>query len=180
MCEWREWRKLAPGEPCPAEIVYYIDLATSINGARLPDSLRARLDVAEVERGEDGDEQLLAPFPPQPESPPAEAAEGEGERAQNVAVENVEGEEAYRPGESALALMYEDDAEPHVYVGMEVGPVNEPLLPMPTALPPPPLGSCEQRHCRLHAAEDVHRHRLMGAGRREVVLPEGALERYEI
>ena len=37
-----------------------------------------------------GDAQPLAPFPPQPESPPAEVAEGKGKRAQDVVVENVE------------------------------------------------------------------------------------------
>ena len=41
--------------------------------------------------------------------------------------------------------MYEDDAGPDVYAGMDVEPANAPLLPMPTAVPPPPLGSCEQR-----------------------------------
>ena len=75
--------------------------------------------------------------------------------------------------------MYEDDAKPDVYVGMDVDPANAQLLPMPTAVPPPPLGSCEQRHCRFHAAEDVHRQRLTGAGKREAVLLESALKRYE-
>ena len=68
------------------------------------------------------------PFPPLPESPPAEAAGGEGEREQKVAVEDVEEEEAYGPNESALALMYED-AEPDVYVGTDVDPANAPLCP---------------------------------------------------
>ena len=68
-------------------------------------------------------------------------------------MENVEEEETYGPGESALALMYEDDAVPAVYAGMDADPANAPLLPMPTAVPLPPLGSCEQRHCRFHAAE---------------------------
>ena len=49
-------------------------------------------------------------------------------------------EEAYGPGESALALMYEDDAGPDVYAGMDVDPANAPSLPMPTAVPPPSLG----------------------------------------
>ena len=75
--------------------------------------------------------------------------------------------------------MYEDDAGPDVYAGMDVDPANAPLLPMPTAVPPPPLGSCEQRHCRFHAAEGAHGHRLTGTGRREAGMWAGALERYE-
>ena len=105
------------------------------------------------------------------------AAGGEEEGVQEA--ESVGDKEAYGPGESALALMYEDDAGPDVYAGMDVDPANAPLLPMPTAVPPPPLGSCEQRHCRLHAAEGAHRHRLTGTGRREAGLMEGALERYK-
>ena len=58
-------------------------------------------------------------------------------------MENVEGEEANGPGQSALALMYEDDAGPDIYAGMDVESANAPLLHMPTAVPPPPLGSCE-------------------------------------
>ena len=88
-------------------------------------------------------------------------------------------EEAYGPGTSALPLMYEDDAGPDVYVGMNMDPANAPLLPMPTAVPPPPLGSCEQRHCRFHAAESAHRHHLTGMGRRETASLESALERYD-
>ena len=63
---------------------------------------------------------------------------------------------------------------------MDVDPANAPLLPMPTAVPPPPLGSCEQRHCRFHAAEGAHRHSLTGTGRREAGMLAGALERYEL
>ena len=91
-----------------------------------------------------------------------------GEEAEDEQeAEDEEDEEAYGPGESALALMYEDDAGPDVYAGMDVDPANAPLRPMPTAVLPPPLGSCEQRHCRYHAAEGAHRHRLIGTGQRE-------------
>ena len=76
--------------------------------------------------------------------------------------------------------MYEDDAGPDVYAGMDVDPAHAPLRPMPTAVPPPPLGSCEQRHCRYHAAEGAHRHRLMGTGRREAGMLASAPERYEL
>ena len=179
MWEWREWRKVAPGEPRPAGLVYCMDLATGTNHARLPDSLRARLDAAEAVRGGDPDENPLAHFPTRLGSPPAEAAEGEGEREQDMAVDNVEEEEEYGPGESVLALMYKDNAEPDVCAGMDVDPANAQLLLMPTAVAPPPLGSCEQRHCRFHAADEVHQHRLMGEGRREAVLLVCALERYE-
>ena len=57
--------------------------------------------------------------------------------------ESVEDEEAYEPGQSALTLIYEDDAGPDVYAGMDVDLANAPLLPMPTAVLPPPLGSCD-------------------------------------
>ena len=93
--------------------------------------------------------------------------------------ENKADEEEYGPGESALALVYEDDAGPDVYAGMDGDPANAPLLPMPTAVPPPPLGSCEERHCRFHASEGAHRHRLTGTGRREAGMLAGALERYK-
>ena len=91
--------------------------------------------------------------------------------------ESVEDEEAYGPSEPALALRCEDDAGPDVYAGMDVDPANAPLLPMPTAVPPAPLGSCDQRHCKFHADEGAHRFHLTGAGRREAGLLEGALER---
>ena len=172
MWEWREWRKVARGEPCPAGLVYCMDLATGTSHARLPDSLRGWLDAAEAARSGDAYEQPLAPFPPQPESPPAKAVGGEGERAQEAAVENVEEEEAYGPSELALAFMYEDDAESDVYVGIDVHLANAPLLPMPTAVAPPLLGNCEQRHC-------THLHHLTGAPRQEAVMLEGALEHYE-
>ena len=94
--------------------------------------------------------------------------------------EDEEDEEAYGPGELALALMYEDDAGPDVDAGMDVDPANAPLQPMPTAMPPPPLGSCEQRHCRYHAAEGAHRHRLMGTGQRQAGMLVSAPERYEL
>ena len=157
MWEWREWRKVAPGEPCPAGLVYSMDLNAGTSGARLPDNLPARLDAVEAARGGGADERPLAPFPPRPETPPAViAAGGEGEGVQEA--ESVGDEEAYGPGEAPLALMYEDDTGPDVYAGMDVDPANAPLLPMPTAVPPPTLGSCEQRHCRFHAAEGAHRH----------------------
>ena len=119
------------------------------------------------------------PFCLQPESPPALAAKGEEEGAQAVAMEDVQEKVEYGPGELALAVMYEDDAEPDVYVGMDVDQAHVPLLPMTTAVPPPPLRSCEQRHCRFHAAEDIHQHRLMSDGRREATLLVGAMGRYE-
>ena len=125
------------------------------------------------------DERPLAPFPPRPDTPRAMVAAGEGAEEEQEA-EEFGDEEAYGPGESALALMYEDDAGPDVYAGMDVGPARAPLRPMPTAVPPPPLGSCEQRHCRYHAAEGAHRHRLMGTGRREAGMLASALERYEL
>ena len=97
----------------------------------------------------------------------------------DMAVEDVEEEVEYEPSDSTLALMYEDNTGPDICVGMDTDPANAPLLPMPTVVPPPPLGSGEQRHCRFHAAEDVHQHRLSSQGRREATLLEGILERYK-
>ena len=179
MWEWREWRQVAPGEPCPAGLAYSMDLHAGTSWARLPDNLRAWLDAAEAARGGGADERPLAPFLPQPDTPPAMVAAAEGAEEEQEA-EEVEDEEAYGPGESALALMYEDDAGPHVYAGMDVDPAHAPLRPMPTAVPPPPLGSCEQRHCRYHAAEGANRHRLMVMGRWEAGMLASALERYEL
>ena len=178
MWEWREWRQVAPGEPCPAGLVYSINLHAGTSCARLPDNLRARLDAVEAARGGGADERPLAPFPPRPDTPLAVIAAGD-EAEEEQEAENKGDEEAYGPGESALALMYEDDAGPDVYAGKDVDPANAPLLPMHTAVPPPPLGSCEQRHCRFHAAEGAHRHRLTGTGRREAGMLASALERYE-
>ena len=179
MWEWREWRQVAPGEPCPAGLAYSMDLHAGTSWARLPDNMRARLDAAKAARVRGADERPLAPFPTRPDTPPAVVAAGQGAEEEQEA-EEVEDEEAYGPGESALALMYEDDAGPDVYAGMDVEPAHVPLRPMPTAVPPSPLGSCEQRHCRYHAAEGAHRHRLMGTRRREIGLLAIALERYEL
>ena len=171
--------QMAPGEPCAAGLAYSMDLHAGTRWARLPDNLRARLDAAEAARGGGADEWPLAPFPPRPDTPPAMVAAGEGAEEEQEA-EDEGDEEAYGPGESALALMYEDDAGPDVYAGMDVDPANAPLRPMPTAVPPPPLGSYERRHCRYHAAEGAHRHRLMGTGQREAGMLASALERYEL
>ena len=179
MWEWREWRQVAPGEPCPAGLAYSMDLHAGTSWARLPANLRARLDAAEAARGLGADERPLAPFPPWPDTPPAMVAAGEGAEGEQEAEGEVD-EEAYGPGVSALALMYEDDAGPDVYAGMDEDPANAPLRPMPTAVPPPPLGSCERRQFRYHAAEGAHRHRLMGTGQREGGMPASALERYEL
>ena len=179
MWEWREWRQVAPGEPCPAGLAYRMDLHAGTSWARLPADLLARLDAAEAARGGGADERPLAPFPPRPDTPPAVVADGEGVEGEQE--EECEGdEEAYGPGESALALMFEDDAWPDVYAGMDEDAANEPLRPMPTAVPPPPPGSCERRHCRYHAAEGAHKHRLMGTGQREAGMLADALERYEL
>ena len=142
MWEWRKWRQVARGEPRPAGLVYSMDLHAGTGCARLPDNLRAWLDAVEAARGGGADERPLAPFPPRLDTPPAVIAAGDEEEEEQEA-ENKGGEEAYGPGEWALALMYEDDAGPGVYAGMDVDPANAPLLPMPNAVPPPSLGSCE-------------------------------------
>ena len=71
MWEWREWRQVAPGEPCSAGLVYSMDLHAGTSCARLPDNLQARLDAVEAARGGGADEQPLAPFPSRPETRPA-------------------------------------------------------------------------------------------------------------
>ena len=179
MWEWREWRQVAPGEPCPAGLAYSMDLHAGTSWAWLLDNLRARLDAAEVARCGGADERPRAPFPPRPDTPLAMVAAGEGAEGEQKAKGKGD-EEAYGPGESALALMYGDDARTDVYAGMDADPANAPLRPMPTAVPPPPLGSCERRQCRYHAAEAAHRHRLIGTGQREAGMLAGALERYEL
>ena len=152
-----------------AGLAYSRNLHAGTSWARLPDYLRARLDVVEAARGGGADERPLAPFPPRPDAPPVMIAAGD-EAEEEQEVENKGDEAAYWPGELALALMYEDDAGPDVYAGMDVDPANAALRPMPTAVPPPPLGSYEQRHCRYHVAEGAHRHRLMGTGQGEAVM----------
>ena len=145
MWEWREWRVVVPRKACPDGLDFHMDFATGTNRERLPARLKEVLDAAESAGGGDADEQPLAPFPPLPESPPAVAAEGEGEGEVDVAVVDGEEEVEYGPGGCAVALMYEHDTRPDVYVGMDTDPENEPLLPMPTAVPRIPAGGCERR-----------------------------------
>ena len=119
------------------------------------------------------------PPPPRPESPLEAAATG-GREEMVVVGEEVEEEMECGPSDSALALLFEDNPGPDVYVRMDTDPANAPLLPMPTALPPPPLGSCERRHCRFHAAEGVHEHRLSDHGQRPATSLAGDMERFEL
>ena len=126
MWELREWRQGAPSEPCQAGLAYSMDLHAGTSWARLPDNLRARLDAAEAARGGGADERPLAPFPPRPDTPPAMVAAGQGAEEEQGA-EGEGDEKAYGPGESVLALMYEDDAGPDVYAGMDMDPANAPL-----------------------------------------------------
>ena len=99
MWEWREWRQVAPGEPCQAGLAYSMDLHAGTSWARLPANLRARLDAAEAARGGGADERPLAPFPPRPDTPPAVVAAREGAEGEQEA-EGEGDEEAYGPGES--------------------------------------------------------------------------------
>ena len=170
---------MAAGEPCLAGLAYSMDLHAGTSWARLPDNLRARLDAVEAARVGGADERPLAPFAPRPDTPSVTIAAGEEAEEEQEAV-NEEDKEAYGPGESALALMYENDAGPDVSASMDVDPAHAPLRPIPTAVPPPFLGSCERRHCRYHAAEGAHRHRLMGTGQREAGMLASAMERYEL
>ena len=140
MWEWREWRQVAPGEPCPAGLAYSMDLHAGTSYARLPDTLRARLDAAEAARGGGADERPLAPFPPRSDTPPAMVAAGEGVEEEQEA-EDEEDEEAYGPGESALALMYEDDAGPDVYAGMDGTRPTRRCGPCPLRCRPLPSGA---------------------------------------
>ena len=97
-----------------------------------------------------------------------------------MAAEEFVEEMEYRPSDSAVALLFKDDPGPGVYVGMDTDPANAPLQPMPTAVPPPPVGSCERRHCRFHAAEGVHEHRLSNSGQQAATSLAGAMERFEL
>ena len=156
-----------------------MDFATGINSTRLLAGLRARLDAAKAAGGEAADERPLAPFPSRPESPPAVAVAGDSEGTMDVAAEEMEEEMECGPSDSTVALLFEDDVGSDIYVGMDTDPTNAPLLPMPTAVPPPPLGSCERRHYRFHVAEGVHEHCLSGSGQRVATSLAGALERFE-
>ena len=132
----------------------------------------------EAARGGGADELPLAPSCPRPEAPPAVIAAG-GEDEEMQEGESMGDEEAFEPGELGLALMYEVNAGPSVYADMDVDPANTPLLPVPTAVPPPPVGSCERRHCRFHAAAGAHRHSFTGTWKQQAGMLEGALECYE-
>ena len=79
-----------------------------------------------------------------------------------------------------MALPHEDDVGPDVYVGTDADLANAPLLPIPTAVPPPPLGSCERQHYKFHAAEGVHEHRLSAHGQQDAASLAGAMERFEL
>ena len=85
----------------------------------------------------------------------------------------------YGPSDSAVALLFEDNAGPDVYVSTDRDQANAPLLPMPTAVPPPPLGSCD-RHCKFHVAEGVHDHFLSNRGLRQAAELVGTLEKFEL
>ena len=97
MWEWREWRQVAPSEPCPAGLAYSMDLHAGTSWARLPANLRARLDAAEAAGGGGADERPLAPFPPRLGRPPAMVAAREGAEGEQEA-EGEGDEEAYGPG----------------------------------------------------------------------------------
>ena len=79
-----------------------------------------------------------------------------------------------------MALLFEDDPGPDVYVAMDMDPANAPLPPMPTAVPPLALADCEQRHCKFHVAEGVHEHRLSDRGLRHAAELAGMVERFEL
>ena len=80
------------------------------------------------------------------------------------------------PSDSAVALLFKDDPRPDVYVGMGTDPANAPVLPTPTAVALPALGSCERRHCRFHAAKGVHENRLSDRGQQAATSLAGAME----
>ena len=86
----------------------------------------------------------------------------------------------YGPSDSAVVLLFKDDSGPDVHVGMDTDPANAPLLPMLTAVPPPPQGSCERGHCRFHAAEGVHEHHLSDREQRQAAELARALERFQL
>ena len=116
-------------------------MAMGINRGRLLGNLRARLEAAETSSRAAEVEQPLAPFPPLPQLPQATAdvwrdVETEDLGATEMAAEDGE----YRPTDGAVALLFKDDAEADVYIGIDTDPANAPLLPMPTKVAPPPWG----------------------------------------
>ena len=98
------WAPVAPGEPCPAGLAYSMDLHAGTSWARLPNNLRAQLDAVEAARGQGADKRPLAHFSLRPDTPPVVIAAGD-EAEEEQEAENKGDEEAYGPGESALALM---------------------------------------------------------------------------
>ena len=62
---------------------------------------------------------------------------------------------------------------------MDTDLANAPLLSMPTAMLPPPRGSCEQWHCKFHATDGVHEHRLSSSGQRAATSLACAPERFQ-
>ena len=84
------------------------------------------------------------------------------------------------PSHSAMALLHEDGTGPDVYVAIVTDPANAQVLLMPTTLPPPPIGRSEKRHCRFHAAEGVHEHRLSDSGQQAATSLAGAIDRFEL
>ena len=175
MWGWRVWRVAQRGEPCPSVFEYEMDMATGANRARLPANLRARLDAVQAAGKEVADEQPFAPFLPRPESPPAAAAMGSSEETGTWTSRNVEQETEHGPNDPTVALMHEDDTGPEIYVGMDTDPANAPLLPMPTAAPPPHQGSCERRRCRFNEAEGIREHRLSDRGKQAATSLAGAM-----
>ena len=105
------------------------------------------------------------------------AATGDSEETVDVDGEEVE---ECRSSDSAVALLLEDDPGPGVYAGMDTDAENMPLLPIPHAVSPPPIGSCERRHRRFHSVKGVHMHRLSHHGQQAATLLAGALQRFEL
>ena len=82
----------------------------------------------------------------------------------DVVAEEMEVKMECGPSVLTVALLFKDDLQPNVYIGMDTDPANAPLLPMPTAVPPPPLWSCERRYYRFHVPKGIDEHRRSGSG----------------
>ena len=78
------------------------------------------------------------------------------------------------------SLLYEEDSGPDVYVRMDTVLASAPLLPMPTVVPPPIVGSCERRRGTFHAAQVVNEHRVSHRGQQQALELAVALERFEL
>ena len=119
-------------EVCPAGFECDMDMPTSVNTAWLPARPRAGFEATEAAGEEAAGEQPLAPFPPRPEPPKVAPVKGGDIEAGEVGMEEtLTVEDEYGHGDSAAALLFEDDVWRDDYVGMDTDPRTRRCCPCP-------------------------------------------------